>query len=302
MKVLITGASGAIGKALCDALLARGDDVVGLSRDPDASRQGNARVSWHAWNPTLERPPEESFDGVDGVVNLVGEAISQRWSDEAKGRIMDSRATATKNLVEAMVAAPAPPAVLVSQSAVGYYGDTGETVIDESAPAGSRFDSRVCVAWEAAARGVEESGARLVIMRTGLVLDRDSGLLGELLVPFRLGVGGPLAGGRFYMPWISLDDEVGLLLWGLDAERASGVYNATAPNPVTNRDFSKALGRAIGRPAVVPVPKLAVVARLGREMGDAATTGQRALPRRALNDGYDFRHPDIDSGLAAALA
>lgn len=302
MKVLVTGASGAIGKALCDALLARGDDVVGLSRDPESSRQSNARVTWHAWNPTLERPSEEAFEGVDGVVNLVGEAISQRWSDEAKTRIMDSRATGTKNLVEAVIAAPTPPAVLVSQSAVGYYGDTGETVIDESAPAGTRFDSRVCVAWEAAASGVEGSGGRLVIMRTGLVLDRDSGLLKELLVPFRLGVGGPLAGGRFYMPWISLDDEVGLLLWALETETASGVYNATAPNPVTNREFSKALGRAIGRPAIVPVPKLAVVARLGKEMGEAATTGQRALPRRALDDGYDFSHPDIEPGLAAALA
>jgi uncharacterized protein (TIGR01777 family) len=141
-----------------------------------------------------------------------------------------------------------------------------------------------------------------VITRTGLVLDREHGLLKELLVPFKLGVGGPLAGGRFYMPWISLDDEVGLLLWALDTESATGVYNATAPNPVTNRELSKALGRAIGRPAIMPVPKLAVVARLGREMGDAATTGQRAVPRRAQDDGYAFRHPDIDSGMAAALA
>lgn len=302
MKVLITGASGAIGKGVCDVLLARGDDVVGLSRNPESSRQRNARVTWHAWSPTLERPPEEAFDGVDGVINLVGEAINQRWSDEAKKRIMESRETATKNLVAAMVAAPTPPKVLVSQSAVGYYGDTGETVIDESAPAGSRFDSEVCVNWEQAARGVESANVRLVIMRTGLVLDKDSGLLKELLVPFKLGVGGPLAGGNFYMPWITLDDEVGLLVWGLDEAKASGVYNATAPNPVTNRELSKALGRAIGRPAIVPVPKLAVVARLGREMGDAATTGQRAIPRRAQADGYTFRHPDIESGLAAALA
>ena len=186
--------------------------------------------------------------------------------------------------------------MLVSQSAVGYYGDTGDAVIDESAPPSDRFDSQVCVAWEAAAREVESSGVRLAILRTGLVLDKDSGLLKELLVPFKLGVGGPLAGGGFYMPWITMHDEVGLLLWALDTKSASGVYNASAPNPVTNRELSKALGKALGRPAFMPVPKLAVVARLGSEMGAAATSGQRAVPRRAQDGGYEFRHPDVESG------
>lgn len=302
MKVLITGASGAIGKALCDALLARGDEVVGLTRDPEAARRSNARVEWHAWDPSRERPAAEALSGVDGVVNLLGEKINQRWSDEAKRRIRESRETATKNLVDAILGLEQGPRVLVSQSAVGYYGDTGDAVVDESTPPGDRFDSQVCVAWEAAAREIEGSGTRLVITRTGLVLDKDHGLLKELLVPFRLGVGGPLAGGAFYMPWIHLDDEVGMLLWALDDEGAEGVYNATAPNPVTNRDFSKALGSALGRPAFMPVPKLAVVARLGREMGDAATTGQRALPQRALDDGYAFRHPEIGAAMKAALA
>ena len=302
MKVLVTGASGTIGRSVCEALLARGDEVVGLTRSPEKASQSSPRVDWHRWDSTLERPPGEALDGVDGVVNLIGEAINQRWTDEAKKRILESRETATKNLVEAIVASERKPKVMVSQSAVGYYGDTGETIVDESAPPSDRFDSQVCVAWEAAAREVEGSGVRLVIMRTGLVLDKDSGLLKELLLPFKLGVGGPLAGGRFYMPWITLEDEVGLLIWALDEERASGVYNATAPEPVTNKVFSKALGRALGRPAVMPVPKLAVVARLGSEMGDAATTGQRALPRRAEDEGYPFRHRDVDSGLAAALA
>lgn len=302
MKVLVTGASGTIGSAACGALLARGDEVVGLSRSPEKARSGQPRVEWHRWDSTLERPPGEALTGVDGVVNLIGERINQRWSDEAKRRILESREIATKNLVEAIVGSESRPKVLVSQSAVGYYGDTGERVVDESAPPGGRFDSHVCVAWEAAARSVEGSGVRLVIMRTGLVLDKDSGLLKELLVPFRLGVGGPLAGGGFYMPWITLEDEVGLLLWALDTEGAGGAYNATAPNPVTNRDFSKALGRALGRPTFVPVPKLAVVARLGGEMGEAATTGQRAIPRRAEDDGYAFGHREIEAGLAAALA
>jgi uncharacterized protein (TIGR01777 family) len=242
------------------------------------------------------------LDGVDGIINLLGEPINQRWTDAAKERIRESRITATRNLVDAIAAAEAKPGVLVSQSAVGYYGDTGDAVIDESAPPSDRFDSQVCVEWEAAAREVEGAGVRLAITRTGLVLDKDHGLLKELLVPFKLGVGGPLAGGGFYMPWISLADEVGVLLWALDTASASGVYNATAPNPVTNRELSKALGRALGRPAVMPVPKLAVVARLGREMGDAATTGQRAVPRRALDEGYEFRFAEIDAAMAEALA
>ena len=302
MKILVTGASGTIGRAVCDALAARGDQVVGLSRDPERARQANPTVHWHAWNPALERPPEEAFDGVDGVVNLVGEPINQRWTDEAKRRILESRETATRNLVAAMLAAPKTPAVLVSQSAVGYYGDRGDQVVDESGAAGESFDAQVCVKWEAAAAEAAAGGVRLVIMRTGLLLTKDAGLLGELLLPFRLGVGGPVAGGRNYMPWISVDDEVGLMLWGLDTPSAAGVYNATAPNPVTNREFSKALGRALHRPAVMPVPKLAVKLRLGAELGEVAAGGQRAIPRRAQDEGYAFRHPEIDGALAAALA
>jgi uncharacterized protein (TIGR01777 family) len=302
MKILVTGASGTIGRAVCDALTARGDRVVGLSRSPEKARQASPQVTWHAWNPTLERPPEEAFDGVGGVVNLVGEPINQRWTGESKKRILESRETATRNLVAAMLAAPQTPGVLVSQSAVGYYGDRGDRLVDESETAGSSFDAQVCVQWEAAAQEAAAGGVRLVIMRTGLLLTKDAGLLGELLLPFRLGVGGPVAGGRNYMPWISLEDEVGLLLWALDTPSASGVYNATAPNPVTNREFSKALGRALHRPAVMPVPKLAVKLRLGSELGEVATGGQRAIPRRAQDEGYTFRHPEIDGALADALA
>jgi uncharacterized protein len=302
MRVLVTGASGAIGRTLCDALLARGDSVFGLTRNPEAARATNPTVKWFAWTPTLERPPAEAFEGVDGVVNLVGEPINQRWTAEAKERILTSRETATRNLVHAIEAASPRPRVMVSQSAVGHYGDRGDAIVDESTPPGESFDATVAVAWEEAAREVEASGVRLVILRTGLVLDKDSGLLKELLLPFKLGIGGPIAGGRNYMPWITLEDEVGMLIWALDNERLSGVFNATAPNPVTNREFSKALGRALGRPAVMPVPKLAVKLRLGGEMGEVATGGQRALPRRAQDEGYVFKHPEIDSGLAAALA
>ncbi len=302
MRVLVTGAAGTIGQGVCDALLARGDEVVGLTRNPDRARETNPTVTWHPWDPALERPPAESLEGVDGVINLVGEPINQRWTDEAKKRILVSRETATHNLVQAIVSSEPRPRVLISQSAVGYYGNRGEAIVDEDTGAGESFDARVCVAWEAAAREVEGSGVRLAIMRTGLVLDKDSGLLSELLVPFKLGVGGPVAGGENYMPWISLEDEVGLLIWALDTDSAEGVYNATAPEPVTNRDFSKALGKALGRPAVMPVPKFAVKLRLGAELGEVATGGQRALPRRARDAGYEFKHPNIETGLASALA
>src|SRR6476659_1548788 len=254
MRILVTGASGFLGSAVCDALLARGDEIVGLSRNPERARQANPTVTWHAWNPTAERPPASALEGVDGIVNLIGEPIDQRWNQAAKRRIRDSRERATKNLVDAMSATEPRPGTLVSQSGAGYYGDRGDALVDESAGPGSSFDAEVCVAWEEAAREAEKIGVRVVVTRTGLVLDPEHGLLKQLLFPFRLGIGGPLAGGGQYMPWIHVDDEVRLVLWALDTERASGAYNATAPNPVTNREFSKALGRALGRPAVVPLP------------------------------------------------
>lgn len=302
MKVLITGATGTIGGAVAEALLARGDEVAGLTRDPDKAREKEPRIEWHAWNPTTERPPAEAFDGVDGVVNLVGEPINQRWTEESKRRILESRETATHNLVQAMLTAPETPAVLVSGSAVGYYGDRRDSIVDEDTGPGETFDAQVCVAWETAAREIEGGDVRLAIARTGLLLTKEAGLLSELLTPFKLGVGGPVAGGRNYMAWISLADEVGIILWLLDTPSASGVFNLAAPNPVTNKEFSKALGRALGRPAVLPVPKLAVKLRFGSEFGEiAATAGQRAIPRRAQDGGYAFRFADIDAALKDAV-
>jgi len=301
MRVLVTGASGLIGAAVCDGLLARGDEVVGLSRNPAKASQTNPTVSWHAWNPASERPPTEALAGVDGVVNLLGEPISQRLTPVAKERILASRERATKNLVDALVAADPRPRVLVSQSATGYYGDRGEAIVDESAAPGDDFLAGVCERWEAAAQPASGAGIRLALVRTGLVLDPAGGLLKQLLLPFRLGVGGPLAGGHWYMPWIHRDDEIGLLLWALDSERAAGVFNASAPNPVTNREFSKALGRALRRPSFAPVPKAAVAALLGREMADGATTSIRAVPRRALDEGYEFRFTEIEPALRHLL-
>jgi uncharacterized protein len=301
VKVLVSGASGLIGSALCDALLVRGDEVMGFSRNPAKARSTNPRVTWHAWEPTLERPPETAFEGVDAVVNLVGEKINQRWSEEAKRRIIESRRTATRNLVRAIAALERRPRALVSQSAVGYYGDRGEAIVDESTAPGESFDSEVTVEWEKAAHEIDGSGVRLVILRTGHVLDANGGLLGELLQPFRLGLGGPIAGGAQYMPWIHVDDEIRMMLWALDDEKVSGVLNAASPNPVTNHDFSKALGRALGRPAAVPVPGFVLDLKFGREFGEVLRGGQRVIPRRALDLGFEFRHPDLDEALRDLL-
>jgi len=301
VKVLVSGASGFIGSALCDALLVRGDTVVGLTRDPKRARRTNPSVSWHAWEPTLERPPAEAFEGVDGVVNLLGEKINQRWTDEAKQRIMESRRTGTHNLVGAIAGLERKPRVLVNQSAIGYYGDRGAAIVDESSESGEGFDAEVTREWERAAHEVEASGVRLVVVRTGHVLDPRGGFLKQLLGPFKLGVGGPLAGGEQYVSWIHVDDEVGLLLWALDDDSVAGTINATAPNPATNRDFSKSLGKALGRPAVVPVPGLALDAMYGKEFGAVLRGGQRVIPRRALDLGYEFRHPDLDGALEELL-
>jgi uncharacterized protein len=301
VKVLVTGASGLIGAALCDTLLVRGDEVVGLTRDPERARRTNPKVTWHAWEPTLERPTAAAFEGVDGVVNLVGEKINQRWTDDAKRRIMESRRAGTHNLVQAIAALDRKPAVLVNQSAIGFYGDRGDAIVEESNGPGESFDSEVVREWERAAGEIEPSGVRLVIVRTGQVLDAGGGVLGELLTPFKLGVGGPLAGGRQYFSWIHIDDEVGILLWALQNERVAGVINATSPNPVTNRDFSKALGRALGRPAVMPVPGFVLDAKFGTEFGKVLRGGQRVVPRRALDLGYEFRHPELDEALRDLL-
>ena len=301
MKVLVTGASGLIGSALCDALLARGDSVVGLSRDPQRARGANPGVVWHAWEPTLERPPAAAFENVDGVVNLEGEKINQRWTEDAKQRIMESRRTGTRNLIAAIAGLERKPKVLVNQSAIGFYGDRGEAMVDESGESGEGYDAEVVREWEAAAREAEGAGVRLVVVRTGHVLDASGGLLGELLTPFKLGVGGPLAGGRQYVSWIHIDDEVGILLWALDSERVSGTVNSTAPNPVTNREFSRAIGRALHRPASVPVPGFVLDLKFGSEFGAVLRGGQRVMPRRALDLGYEFRYPEIDGALQNLL-
>lgn len=303
MRVLVTGASGFIGSAVCDALLARGDEVVGLTRDAKRAGAANRAVTWHSWEPTLERPPEQAFEGVDGVLNLLGEKINQRWTEESKRRIMESRRTGTHNLVGTIAGLQRKPKVLVNQSAIGFYGDRGEEIVDESSdpPADGSFDAEVVREWEKAAREVEGAGVRLVIVRTGHVLDPGGGLLAQLLPPFKLGAGGPIAGGDQYMSWIHIEDEVGILLWTLDDPKVSGIVNSTAPNPATNRELSKAIGHALHRPALVPVPGFALNLMFGSEFAAVLKGGQRVMPARALELGYEFKHPDLDEALGHLL-
>jgi uncharacterized protein len=302
MRVLVTGASGMIGRAICDALLARGDEVVGLSRDPRHARDTNPRVGWHPWEPATERPPEGAFEGVDAVVNLIGENINQRLTEEAKQRIADSRVRATKNLVDGMLAATPSPRVLVSQSAVGYYGEHGEAVVDESTPPDTTWTAQMVVDWEQAAVAAEQGGARVAVLRSAPVLDPSGGLLKQLLPVFRLGLGGPLAGGHQYMPLIHRDDETGLILWALDTAEVSGPVNATVPNPVTNRDFAKALGAVLRRPALLPAPRFAVSAMRGPELTEQIVASMRVIPRRAVDLGYGFRFPAVDGALRDLLS
>ncbi len=290
-----------IGSAVCDGLLARADEVVGLSRDPERARPTNPTVTWHAWDPANERPPEAAFAGVDAVLNLIGENINQRLTDEAKQRIRDSRVRATKNLVDGMLSAAPVPPVLVSQCAVGRYGERGEAIVDESTPPATDWTAQLCVDWEEEALAAERGGVRVAVLRSAPVLDPDGGLLKQLMTPFKLGVGGPIAGGRQYMPWIHRDDEVALVLWALDSAKAKGPLNAVAPESVTNREFSKALGRALRRPAVMPVPRAALVAMRGEELTDQITASMRVAPRRALDLGYQFRFPEIDGAMRDLL-
>jgi hypothetical protein len=303
MKVAITGASGLIGSALVAELGARGDEVTVLTRDPESARRRlGEEVRALRWAPTSGAAPGEALEGHDAVVNLAGEPIAQRWSERAKRAIRDSRVVGTRNLVEGLRALDAGlrPGVLVSSSAIGYYGARGAEPIDEEAPAGSGYLAQVCVDWEAQARGAEELGMRVVRVRTGVVLDRDGGALEKMLPPFRLGVGGPVAGGRQYVAWIHREDLVGIICAALADERWSGPVNATAPEPVTNRELSSALGRALHRPAVLPVPGAALRALYG-EMAEIVTTGVRAMPAQALVLGYRFAHPRLDEALASAL-
>jgi hypothetical protein len=242
----------------------------------------------------------QALDGRDAVIHLAGENIAQRWSEQAKQAIRETRVTGTRNLLAGLEQTTARPGALVSSSGVGYYGPHGEEPLDEDAPPGKDFLAEICVEWEAEAAKASELGMRVVLVRTGIVLDKHGGALEKMLPPFRLGVGGPVAGGRQYMSWIHRDDVIGMMLAALGDERWSGPVNATAPEPLSNREFSAALGRVLKRPALLPVPGLALQLLYG-EMAEIVTQGARVVPAKPLVLGYDFQHPQLEQALGAAL-
>jgi len=302
MQVAITGATGLIGRRLVRALVGRGDEVAVLTRDPARAWSVlGTEVDALEWNAQADPAPVAALSGAGAVVHLAGETVAQRWSAGAKRAIRDSRVLGTRNLVAGLREAGNDAApVLVSASAVGYYGPRGDEYVDESAPPGTDFLAQVCVAWEQEAAAAEQLGLRVAMVRTGVVLDRDGGALKRMLLPFRLGVGGPVAGGGQYMPWITATDLVALYLAAVDGEDYTGALNATAPEPVTNREFSRALGRALHRPAIAPIPAVTMRLLYG-EMSQLVTTGQRAIPSRTQQAGFRFTNPDLDAALAAVL-
>ena len=307
----MTGATGLIGPRVVGALQAGKAEVTVLSRDAARASErlagaGLAPVQAFDWDLMSEPAPVQALHGRDAVVHLAGENIAQRWSERAKRAIRDSRVTGTRNLLAGLEAIDAEqagqrPGALISSSGVGYYGAHGEEPLDEEAPPGEDFLARICVEWEAQASKASALGMRVALVRTGVVLDRNGGALEKMLPPFRLGVGGPVAGGRQFISWIHLDDLAGLIVAATRDERWSGPLNATAPEPVSNREFSRALGRALKRPALLPVPAAALQALYG-EMAEIVTRGARVVPAKALVLGFQFAHAELDEALSSAIS
>ena len=298
MGIAVAGASGLIGTALVSHLESCGHQVVRLVRDR-ASRSDNTRY----WNPATGEIEDDAFDGIDGVVNLAGAGIGdRRWSERRKRELRLSRVDATELLVEAMSAAAAPPSVLVAGSAVGFYGDRGDEVLNEQSGPGTGFLATLTADWEAAAVAAESSGVRVVLARTGLVVSDHAPFLARMLPLFKLGLGGPLGKGRQWWPWIALADEVRALAFLLEAEVA-GPVNLCAPNPVTNREFTRALASVLRRPAALAVPRFGPQLLLGRELADGLLfSSTKAHPLALANAGFEFRHPDLQPVLEDALS
>ena len=303
MHIVIAGGSGFLGSALTRALATSGDDVTILSRQTTPATSPQPHVSYVRWTPDGSSGAwKHSINGATAVINLAGESIAaKRWSAAQKQKLRDSRLLATRSLTTAIRQADRPPAAFISGSAVGYYGNRGEETITEASAPGTDFLAGLAKEWEAAANDVA-SVTRVALVRTGIVLDRKGGALPKMLPPFQMFVGGPLGSGRQYMPWIHKEDWVRLVSWIVTADGARGPLNATSPSPVTNAEFSKALGRALKRPSLLPAPEFALRIALG-EMADALLlSGQRALPVRATDLGFSFRYSNIDEALDSVLA
>jgi len=300
-RVLITGGSGLIGRALVDELAAARTEAVVLSRRPEAVRGLPAGARAAGWDGASAAGWAELAEGAAAIVHLAGENVGEgRWTAERKRRLRDSRLRSGEAVVAAVRAARRPPRVLLQASAVGYYGARGDQVLDEAAAPGEGFLGELSRDWEASTAAVEALGVRRAVLRTGLVLSRRGGALPRLLLPFRLGLGGPMGSGRQYWPWIHLADEVGAIRFLLAAESAAGAFNLAAPQPLPNREFGRVLGRVLRRPALMPAPAFALRAALG-EMATIVLDGQRAVPRRLLAAGFGFRFPELEGALRDLL-
>jgi len=297
MRALISGATGLVGTALLDVL----PDPAILTRNPTRAQGRLAGVPAFQWNPDAGTPPDAALQDVSAIFHLAGEPVaSGRWSKQKLRRIHDSRVLGTRHLVAGLAASEHRPKVLVCASAVGYYGDRGDEILDETSAAGSGFLADVCQAWEREALAARELGVRVACMRIGMVLAQSGGALPRMLLPFRLGVGGRLGSGRQWMPWIHLDDVVGLLLHASRTESVSGPVNVCAPEPVRNAEFTRALARALGRPALLPVPATALRVALGG-MSSVVLASQRVLPRVAEREQYAFEFPELEGAFGALL-
>lgn len=293
MNYLLTGATGFVGSKLVDTLLHEGDSVNYLGRK--RSKSLDSRAAFHHWDG-LSLPPLDTIAKVEAVVNLAGEPISQRWSKDVKERIYESRVEGTRQLVKAMGQLRDKPSVLVSASAVGYYGERGDEILTEASRVGVGFLADVSSDWEKEAVRAREFGVRVVLIRIAVVLGKNGGALKPMLVPFRLGIGGKFGNGQQWMPWIHLEDLTDLLRFAAQNSNVEGPLNASAPNPITNREFTHAMAKAVHRPAIMPVPKFALNALLG-ELAGSVVGSQRVVPARTQAAGFQFKHPDIGATL-----
>jgi uncharacterized protein len=297
MDVVISGASGLIGQALQGALLDKGHTVIPLVRRAVTGDERALR-----WDPAGGTIDHHGLEGIDAVVHLAGESIaSSRWTDEQKTKIRESRTRSTTLLAEALVGLDSPPAVFLSGSAIGYYGDRGDEILTEQSDPGHDFLADVCVRWEACSQFAAARGIRTVNLRTGIVLDDREGALARQLLPFKLGIGGRIGSGRQWQSWISLDDQVGAIYHLLDAD-VDGPVNLVAPEPVTNAEFASTLGKVLRRPTFLPIPTFAPAALYGRELVEALLlSSQRVDPRVLVASGYEFRHTSLEAALRDIL-
>src|SRR6476620_11209335 len=302
MNVVVIGGTGFIGRALCMSLSRKSHRVTVLTREaPTASRLFGSSVTTVEWNGHDPGVWEESLEGTDAVINLAGAPIADaRWTDARKRLLTDSRVHLTRRLVEAISHRAAKPTVLISASGIGYYGASDERVLNEAAPPGQGFLDDLCIAWEEEARRAAEFGTRVVVVRSGMVLERDGGALPKMLLPFRLYVGGPIMPGNTVVSWIHRRDHLGLIEWALTTPTVSGPINAVAPEPEKMQAFCAILGRVLRRPSWIPVPETVLSLALG-ELGTVMTTGQRVGPQKALADGYVFQYPALEPALRALL-